>query len=322
MMPSPFYHTPTVYEWSLGLQSQLTTSVAAELDYVGNRGIHNDNSHFNGNQARPGIGDLEPRRPWPDFNTIAYDSYDAFSNYDALQVELKARSHHGLTGLLAYTYSKALDDNGGDNENGFTGPQDDNNMRGNYALSDFDVAHHLVLSGVYQLPFGSGQTFLSQSPKWVDRVIGGWHSSALINYQTGFPFTVVSSNDYSNTSSFSPRPDRVCDGKGTGSVTNWFNTSCFSTTALAQSLAAGLPRFGTSGRNILRGPGVVDTDISIIKRSQLADRLSSEFRVDAFNIFNHPNFGPPNAVIGGSIVGQITSASAARELQLGVKLVF
>jgi hypothetical protein len=114
----------------------------------------------------------------------------------------------------------------------------------------------------------------------------------------------------------------VCDGNGTGSVTNWFNTNCFSTTALAQSLAAGLPRFGTSGRNILRGPGVVNTDISLIKRSQLADRLSSEFRVDAFNIFNHPNFGPPNAVIGGSIVGQITSASAARELQLGVKLVF
>ncbi len=321
LMPSPFYRTPTVYEWSMGIQSQLTKAWALEGDYVGNRGVHNDDSHFNGNQPEPGPGDLQPRRPWPDFNTIAYDTYDAFSNYDALDVKLSTRSENGLSGTVAYTWAKSLDDNGGDIQNGFTGPQDDNNMKANYARSDFDVGQRLVVSGEYPLPFGSGHTFLNSSSRLVNAVAGGWIVSGILNWQTGFPFTVNASEDYSNTNSFSPRPDRVCSGVGSKQVLNWFNTDCFNTAALAAALAAGTPRFGTSGRNILNGPGEATMDLSLIKNFKVTDRVNTELRVDSFNLLNHPNFGAPDAVIGSSTQDQITSAGDPREIQLGFKLV-
>jgi len=84
MMPSPFYHTPKTYEWSLSLQSQLSRSWGAEVAYVGNRGLHLDYEHSLANQPTPGVGDLQPRRPWPDFNALQFDDYSGYSNYESV----------------------------------------------------------------------------------------------------------------------------------------------------------------------------------------------------------------------------------------------
>ena len=90
-MPSPIYATPTVYEWSASIQSQFAHNWALEVGYIGNRGVHLDYCHSYGNQAVPGVGDLQPRRIWPDFNSVLYDSFDSISNYEALTAKVTRR---------------------------------------------------------------------------------------------------------------------------------------------------------------------------------------------------------------------------------------
>ena len=320
LMPSPFYKTPEAYEWSLSVQTQFAKEWGAELAYVGNRGLHLDYIHQPGNQAEPGVGDLQPRRPWPDFNTLTYDDYSAYSNYNALQAKLEKRASKGFAALVSYTYSKSLQNQGGDIDNQST-VQDDNNPNAAYGLSDFDIGQTLSVSAIYQLPFGRGQRFLANG-RYIDKLVGGWELSGIITATSGFPFTVTSTQDYSNTGSPSPRPDRICNGTGPKTISEWFNTSCFTTAVLAQALADGTPRFGTSGRNILIGPGVQNWDIAFIKKTRINDRMTVEFRGEMFNAFNHTNFGIPGSVVGTSTVGIISSSSGPRDIQLALKVDF
>lgn len=320
LMPTPFYHTPTVYEWSFSAQTQLAQNWALEVGYVGNRGVHLDNAHEWGNQPSPGVGDLQPRRPWPDFNQMLYDTFDGISNYDALQGKLTKRFSKGLQALVSYTYGKVLDRNGGDSDF-VNAPQNDNNQRADYSLSDISIKQRLVISPIWMLPFGKGQAYLN-SGGLVNGIAGGWEVSGIVTFQDGFPFTVQSNQDFSNTNSRSPRPDRVCNGAGPQTVAEWFDINCFTTDLLAQALANGTPRFGNSGRNILIGPGMQEWDVSVIKRNPITERVNLEFRAEFFNIFNHPNFGTPGTTIGTSTAGQLTSAGSPRDIQFGLKLKF
>ena len=121
------------------------------------------------------------------------------------------------------------------------------------------------------------------------------------------------------------KPDRTCSGKGPRTATEWFNVSCFPTTALQAALANGTPRFGNSGRNILTGPRFIDADTSLIKRFSIFEKAKVEFRGELFNLFNHPNLAIPNQYIGSNIVGQITNTSPSansREIQLGLKVIY
>ena len=320
VMPSPYYHTSTVYQWSASIQSQLAQNMALEVAYVGNHGLHLNNLHLVGNQPYPGVGPLGPRRPWPDFQSLFYTSSDTYSHYDSLTVKLEKRASHGLSGLVAYTYGKSLDDTSGDSDfASFT--QDDNNPQADYGVSDFSIRQTLVVSGIYQLPFGEGRPYLSTGGI-TNAIVGGWDVAAIVTLATGNPFTVLSAEDYSNTGSLSPRPDRTCGGQGMKAKTDWFDTSCFTTTALAQDFANGTPRFGESGRNILTGPGTFGQDVSLIKRFNLPERVHAEFRGEFFNALNHTNLALPNATLGAFGYNEIFTANAAREIQLGLKLSF
>jgi hypothetical protein len=320
LMPSPFYATPTVYEWSASIQSQLAQNWALEVGYVGNRGDHMDYIHIWGNQAVPGVGPLQPRRPWPDFNIMLYDSFNGISNYDALTTKVTKRFSHGFQGMIAYTWGHVLDWNGGDSDL-VSLVQNDNNARADYGTADISIKQRLVLTPIWQFPFGRGQRFLN-SGGLSNTLAGGWEVSGIVTFQTGFPFTVQANQDFSNTGSLSPRPDRTCNGAGAQTVADWFDTNCFTTDALSQALANGTPRFGNSGKNILYGPGMQQWDVSLIKRNQLMERLNLEFRAEFFNLFNHPNFGTPGATIGTSTAGQITGAATPRDIQFGLKLKF
>jgi hypothetical protein len=331
MLPSPFYHTPTVWEWSASTQAQVLRNTAVEVAYVGNRGYHADFNHQVGNQAEPNTASTQAAfqafRPWPDFNQITYDTYDGYSNYNAMTVKVTQRESHGLSGLVAYAYSKGLNDGGGTTDGGAIGgylaPQNDNNPSADYGVAETSLRHRLVVSGVYRLPVGRGRTFLSSSGPLLNALAGGWDVSAIIATQSGFPFTVLSANDFSNTGSPSPRPDRTCSGKGPRTLAEWFNLSCFPTVALQTALANGTPRFGTSGRDIATGPRLTDLDTSIIKRFSVFETVKVEFRGEFFNLLNHPNFALPNQTIGNTIAGQITNtAGNSREVQLGLKAIF
>jgi hypothetical protein len=184
-----------------------------------------------------------------------------------------------------------------------------------------DIRQRLVLSPIWQLPFGVGQPFLNRSGV-MNALAGGWELSGILTFQFGFPFTVLANEDFSNTDSTNPRPDRVCNGAGPQTISEWFDVNCFSTNALAQASANGAPRFGNSGRNILIGPGMQQWDFSVIKRNPITERANLEFRAEFFNLFNHPNFGATGATIGTSTAGQITSAGSPRDIQFGLKLRF
>jgi hypothetical protein len=249
-----------------------------------------------------------------------FETYDAIQNYNSLMVKLDKRFSKGFTGLISYTYAKSLGwDVANSDEISYT--QDDNNLRQDYGLADFSIKQRLVLSPIWQLPLGRGQRFLDHGGL-VNGLAGGWELSGIITFQDGFPFTVLSNEDFSNTGSPSPRPDRICNGAGPQTVAEWFNTSCFTTDALSQALANGTPRWGNSGRNILVGPGLQQWDVSVIKRNQITERVGIEFRAEFFDLFNHPNFGPPGATIATSSAGLLTSAASPRDIQFGLKLKF
>lgn len=320
MMPSPFYRTAKTYEWSLSIQSQLSRSWGAEVAYVGNHGIHLDYEHSFGNQPTPGVGDLQPRRPWPDFNALQYDDFRGSSNYESVYGKLEKRASHGFAAIISYTFSKALNAGNGNVDNQ-THVQDDNNPSADYGLADYNIGQTFVASPIYELPFGRGKQFLSNG-RLENALAGGWQVSAIITAHTGLPFTVYSTQDYSNTGSGSPRPDRICRGVGPRTLSQWFDTSCFTTDALAQALASGHPRFGTSRRNILTAPGAQNWDMAFIKRTKIKDRMTVELRGELFNAFNHTNFGVPGTTIGTQTAGIISSSSGPRDIQLAVKLLF
>ncbi len=320
LMPSPFYKTPETYEWSLSIQSQIAKRWGAEVAYVGNHGLHLDYMHNLGNQPNPGVGDLQPRRPYPDFNTILYDDYQAFSKYQSLYGKLEKQASNGFAALISYTFSKSLDNEGGNIDNQ-SSTQNDNDPNAEYGLSDFNAKQTLVVSAVYELPFGSGKWLLSTG-HYNNLVAGGWQVSAIVSAHSGLPFTVTSAQDYSNTGSSSPRPDRVCNGSGPKKISEWFDTGCFTTTALAQALANGTPRFGTAGRNILLLPGLQNWDLAFIKKTSIGDRFATEFRAELFNAFNHTNLGAPGSVIGTDTAGVISSSGSPRSVQLAIKLEF
>ncbi|MGA3167180.1 MAG: carboxypeptidase-like regulatory domain-containing protein [Terriglobia bacterium] len=318
---APFFKMPMVGEWSIGIESQLASNWGLSGYYIGNKSWHLDNLHYYFNQPRPGVGDYQSRRPYPDFNGfVFYDTTDSNANYNALQMKLTKRLSSGLMFLVSYTYSKAIWEGGGDDTIGAL-PQDDNNYRADRSLSPFNAANAFVFSPLWQLPVGKGRHYLNQGGI-LNGFLGGWEATAIITLQSGFPFTVHSANDYSNSLSSSPRPDRICNGSGQRTISNWFNSGCFSTTALAAALANGTPRFGNSGEGILTGPGLRSWDFGLIKRNSIRERLKVEFRAEFFNAFNMVHFTPPNAAIGSGTVGQISGAGDPRLVQFGLKMTF
>ena len=320
LMALPFYHTPPVYEWSFTVDSQFAQNWALEVGYIGNRGVHLGTYYSPGNQAKPGVGDLGPRRVWPDFGPLTYNAYDGISNFNGLTARLTKNLSQGFSMLVSYTYAKEMEYNGGDSSER-TSLQDANNPRADYSVGDIDVPQQLTISPIWELPFGSGKQFLNRAGV-VNALAGGWEFAGILTFQVGLPYTVYSPEDFSNTGSASPRPDRICNGAGPQTVAEWFNTSCFSIDALSQALANGTPRFGNAGHNILFGPGINQWDVSFIKRNRISERFSLEFRAQFFNVFNHPSFGLPAATVGTGDYGQITGAGTPRDIQFGLKLDF
>jgi hypothetical protein len=316
---SPDYKTPYVQQWSFGVQSQLFSDWALEVNYVGTKGTRLGDLHIFGNQAAPGTTDLQSRRPYVDFGPTLYVTSNGRSTYNSLQSKLTKRFAHGLSLLTAYTFAHSYDNAEG-NEGFGAGSgnmaQDDNNLEGEWGRSYTDARHRLAISYVWELPFGKGQRFLNQGGV-ADAILGGWEFSGITSFQSGFPFTVLS-NDYSNTDSIAARPDRTCDGAGSRTVDSWFNTDCFTTAALQVDP----PRFGNSGRNILDGPSLKNWDLALLKRISAGERLKFEFRAEFFNAFNTPHFGQPGVRLESSTFGKITSAGEPRDIQFGLKMLF
>ncbi|HEX4231228.1 MAG TPA: TonB-dependent receptor [Bryobacteraceae bacterium] len=307
-------HFPTAYaqQWSLDIERQLNQNLLLDVGYRGNKGTDLPLS-FDPNQPLPGSGNAG--RPFQNFGNITYFQDNGNSNFNALLVKLDKRLTHGLSFLASYTYGKSIDEGSGtaSGSDASGGVQNSRNQfSGERGLSDFDVRHRFVLSPIWNLPFGAaGKSF-------TDWIIGGWQLSGIFQLQSGRPFTPTESGNISLTGQSADRPNVVagCNpNDGPKTINEWFNAACFSLPASGT--------FGDAGRNILTGPGLITLDFAIARVFAVTERMHLQFRGEAFNLANHPNFEQPNATQNSPSFGRITSTLVDnREIQLAMKLVF
>ena len=306
------FRPDNAYTWNLGVQQQLTPSTAFSLSYVGTRGIHLYRN-YNIDTPAPGPGDQTTRRPYygiaPEVSSINYATPDGQSIYHALQAELQKNLSHGLEGRVSYTWSKEIDD-----RNVFYAQHDNLNRAVGYQ----NVPNNLIASFVYQLPFGHGRTWLANSPRPVDVLIGGWQVSSITTLQSGRPLSFGISNDNLN-SGFSNRANLVCPTiRKIGKASEWFDTTCLTTPDQYQ--------LGNSGVGKVLGPSYRNSDVSLSKTVRLREQMGASFQVDAFNLTNTPHYSDPNTTCctaQNPSFGQITGTNGTpREIQLGGHFTF
>jgi hypothetical protein len=309
-----FYPLSYAEEWNLQVEQQVTKSMVATLAYVGSGG-HHLIDYYNTNSQ---LFDTPPGTfIYPQMGAINVSDPRGNSIFNALEAELQRRFTADLQFTASYTFSRTIDDGGGAFATTTT-PQDFENIRLDRGLADQDARNRFVLSGVYTLPFGRGHHYASHINRAADAVIGGWQLNGILTIQSGLPFTLSTPGQPSTG-----RPDQIGPvTTNSGNTGEYFTTSAF---ARAPVTAAGvLVRPGTLGRNVLIGPGSRTVDMSLFKTFPLADRLKLEFRAEAFNIANHPQFSNPNTDITAGNFGQITGTllSSEREIQFAAKLLF
>src|SRR5206468_3738911 len=220
------------------------------------------------------------------------------SSYHSLNVSLVKRSTRGLTFKTNYTYSKVMDLN-----SAILAPSAGNeppdvfspyNLKLNRGVASYSLQHQFNGNFSYQMPFGNGQRFGNGASGVVDHLIGGWQWNGIVNAQGGFPFTPLAGSNISGTGSAnqSDVPDWNPDFKGPvilGTPDQWFDPKAFK-----------LPVQGTFGnvsRGSLRGPLLTNVDTSFFKKIRVSERFNLQFRAEAFNILNHPNFAYPNEIV-------------------------
>lgn len=322
-------HTPYMQDWQASVEREIVSGWKAELDYLGSKGTHLDGRVWENAPTRYDPANPTPasaRVPYPNIGFILDHFFDFYSNYSAIQAKLE---HSGSTysAILSYTYAHSLDDKSSEaGINGDTsgnGPQNEYDFNADYGSSSFDITHSFVGSFTAALPFGKGKHYLGGSSRAVDAFVGGWQLNGIVSLRTGLPFSVAATDINFINQCFGQRADVVGNPKAGGfkkGVNEWFNTSSFVQPAMGN--------YGDSSRDILRAPGVENIDASFFKSFSLVERLSLQTRFEAFNLFNHTNFGFPNASVPQSAslpnpsFGTIGSAAPGRILQVAMKLIW
>ncbi|HEY4423588.1 MAG TPA: TonB-dependent receptor [Pyrinomonadaceae bacterium] len=313
--------TGYMQHWNFNIERQIFSGSVLEVAYVGSKGTKLLTAR-DINQPQPSIvspGIPVVPRPDPRFDDIDLLESRANSNYNALQVRYQQRLTRGFSALASYTWAKSIDDA----SNFFTSagdpnfPQNSYNVAAERGLSNFDVRHRFSLSYSYALPFKKPGDGL------VANLVNGWETFGIVTLQSGRPFTVALLPEIDNSGTgrsilgfgANDRPDVVRNGELSNPTTDqWFNTAAF---------AFPFPgTFGNAGRNILEGPGFQNVNMSILKNTRFNERVNLQFRAEAFNLFNHPNFNLPDNFLGSPTFGRITSARDPRHIQFGLKLLF
>ncbi|MBV8820378.1 MAG: TonB-dependent receptor, partial [Acidobacteriaceae bacterium] len=309
--------TSNMQQWNVTVERQLASSLVARGSYVGTRGNHLYIA-LDEDTAYPGPGSVPARRPWPQYASISSWEPIGISNYDALELSLEKRFSKGVSFLAAYTWSKALDMGGGGNSASAESRQNVQNPRdvkAEYGLADFNYPHRFTLSGLYDLPFGRGRQWMTNTNRPLDMIAGGWQLSSIVTAQDGPPGTVTMATSTANTGT-TQYPNRVCNGNlptSQRTIQRWFDPTCFT--------APPLYTWGNAGRNIIIAPGLVTWDLGAHKDFAITERTGITFRAEFFNVLNKPNFSYPNRSIGSVAAGTITSVvTTGRQIQFALRL--
>jgi hypothetical protein len=327
------YKNPYASSWNVAVQQSLPFDMSLQLAYVANHGtdisgsqnINLPSTYGGGSKSAPEFASFG--------RTAATNQYflGFSSNYQSLQIDLDKRTSRGLTFHSAFTWGKGLGYVSGD-DGGLTFFID---WRRNYAANDYDRRLNYEQSFTYELPFGRGHQWLQSG--LADGILGGWKVAGIISAVTGLPFTVMASGSSLNTPGTAQTATLTGAFRklgGIGSSRPWFDKSEFSQPSgcTGQSPCTN-PHLGNTGRNQFFGPGYIQDNISLFKRFTVYRESGFEFRVDAFQLSNTPQFANPNNTLTSSSFGTITGTlgsgqgsvngiGGGRTLQLSARLSF
>lgn len=312
--------TPYVAQWAFAIQHTFTQNNLVEINYLGSQSRKLPNRwNIDDCSAPNSMACTSSVVPYPRYTYVFYAADEAMSNYNAFVLKFQREFSHGLGFTANYTWSKVLSST---MQGGANSPlnQMASCRRCDKGMAGFNVPQRLVTSTVWELPLGKGKRFLTGiSPIW-ERVLGGWALDTIATFSQGNPFTVQAPNLTADPLT-SVRANRLCNGRSDLARSNvrtiglyWIQPSCFA------SPAAGY--FGDSGANIITGPGVNNWDLAIEKNTLFRERAELQFRAELFNAWNHAQFENPDNTVGDANFGRITSARAAREVQLSLKLLW
>jgi hypothetical protein len=315
----PNRKTPFMLQYLFNVQRELDSSTALEVGYLGSHSYRLERM-YDLNETTPSADNtsVQSRKPYPEFTKVQEIGNVAEAKYNSLAVKLTRRLHQGLSVLAGYTLSKSEDNGSGIRTLGGDTlfPQNSFCLDCEWGLSIFDVRHRFVASILYELPFGQGKPFAQTGVG--AKMLGGWQLSTIINKSSGFPRTVFTGTDRSNTGGGQDRPNVTgLDPNLPGdqqTINRWFNTDAY----VVQ--AAGT--FGNAGRDTVIGPGIFRVDASIIRNFRFGAKYV-QFRLEAFNALNNPIWNDPNTTLSSPLYGTINSTrTPMREVQLGLKFVF
>ncbi|MCW5965359.1 MAG: carboxypeptidase regulatory-like domain-containing protein [Bryobacterales bacterium] len=341
---NPEPKTSQQQRWQLNLQRELGGGWVAEAGYVGNRGTriemtrninalpnvylsttptrdNTNNTFLNAQVANPLAGLLPGTtlnnanvarsnllRPFPLYGDLNTTTNQGYTWYHSLQASAQKRFAQNYTLLLSYTWSKFMQ------ATEYLNPADSMPTE---VISDVDTPHRLSVSGIYELPFGRGKQFFADANPVVSRVIGGWQLQGIYTYQTGRP---INFNNSANSGI-------IFDGNFADlhvekpTVEKWFNTSGFNN-VVAQQLISNIRTFPLRFPN-LRFDSLSNVDFSVIKGTAITENVNLQFRAEALNAFNTPNFGNVDIVQTSATFGRVTGVyNYARRIQIGLRLVF
>ena len=331
-------HAPPQYiqQWSVSVEKQLGSETTLEIGYLGAGGFHLQRAHLI-NNAQPGAGLIQPRRPFPKIsfvsNSVFPSNVDVASStfpvstvnllentsqswYDAGYVNVRRRYANGLSFLGNYTFAKSLE-----NAPDFRSPMFESTVaQNNDDLNaekgpGCDVRHRFALSAVYSPAPYTANRFTSALTR-------DWRGSMEYQVQSGFPLTISVFGDTANAGTVvGENPIRAnltgekIFGPGTRNSTTWFNPHAFVTPPAYT--------YGNVGRNSVYGPGMQTMDLGVVREFSVTEKARFEARAEFFNTFNHTNLGTPNRFVNTSSFGSITEVSTpGREIQLSARLSF
>ncbi len=307
--------TPYTLMYLLNVQREVGGTVF-EGGYLGTASRKME-SYRDYNNPRPSpTGSPVTRLPFPEFSRIFMVDGHNKGNYHSLALKAQRRLSKGLTALAGYTWSKSIDTGSAirNHDGDVLFPQDSFCISEcEKGLSSYHTGHRLTFSSLYELPFGRSGSRAARL------ATGGWQIGSIFTVQTGFPMTVTSGRDQSNTANGQDRPNAngpaAALARGQQDPERFFNTQAFSLQPFGT--------YGSAGRNSVIGPGIINFDFSTLKDFAVNERLRLQFRFEVFNAPNHPNWGLPDGNVSSPNFNKIRSTRTdMRTVQLGLKLLW
>lgn len=311
------YKNPSSYQFSVGIQHEITHGTVLDVSYVGNQNRH-QNDYRDINLPDPAVlpslinGTVSYNTvvPYAGYHEINLSEDAQNSHYNALQVSLNSQMRSDLSVQLAYTLSRTIDPGGDGDLNQVSDPY---NRAYDYGPGSLDRTNIFLANFIYQLPI-----FKNSSNALLKGTLGGWELSGIVTAESGTPLniTISGSQGSNGLAAATNRPNINGSVAYPQTVTQWFNPSVFSLPALGQ--------WGNLGKNALRAPGRDNWNVALFKSFVFSEARGSRFelRVETFNTFNHTQFNNISTAFGSSNFGQVTSTWDPRVFQLGAKLYF